>query len=191
MQTAYETVFILDTTYTEEQITATIDKYSGVIARGNGVVDDVDRLEPRRLAYVIKGRREGLYVVLNFTSEPAAKDELDRIFRISDDVLRYIIVKQDKKADHTPSRTRAAETDRRDREYAARIAANPPPVAAPVEQPTVTDLGANTETTDAPPMPDPAVVVDETPTTVTDTPDGTETSAEAAEEIREGAGSPA
>ena len=191
MQTAYETVFILDTTYTEEQITATIDKYSGVIARGNGVVDDVDRLEPRRLAYVIKGRREGLYVVLNFTSEPAAKDELDRIFRISDDVLRYIIVKQDKKADHTPSRTRAAETDRRDREYAARIAANPPPVAAPTEQPTVTDLGAAPETADAPPMPDPAVVVDDTPTTATDTPEGTETSAEAAEEIRESAGSPA
>lgn len=187
MQTAYETVFILDTANTEEQINATIEKYSGVIARGNGVVDDVDRLEPRRLAYEIKKRREGLYVVLNFTSEPAAKDELDRIFRISDDVLRYIIVKQDKKADHFPSRTRASETERRDREYAARIAANPPP-AAPTEEPTVTDLGANT---DAPPMPDPAVEVDETPTTATDTPDGTETSAEASEETGEGAGSPA
>ena len=189
MQTAYETVFILDTTYTEEQITATIDKYSGVITRGEGVVDDVDRLEPRRLAYEIKGRREGLYVVLNFTSEPAAKDELDRIFRISDDVLRYIIVKQDKKADHAPSRTRAAETERRDREYAARIAANPPPpVAAPTEQPTVTDLGAGA---DAPAQPDPAVAADETPTVVTDTPEGTETSADDAEEIRESAGSPA
>lgn len=190
MQTAYETVMILDTTNTEEQVTAIIDKYSGVITRGDGVVDDVDRLEPRRLAYPIKTRREGLYVVVNFTSEPAAKDELDRIFRISDDVLRYIIVKQDKKADHAPSRTRAAETDRRDREYAARVAANPPaPVAAPAEPPTVTDLGATT--TDAPPMPEPAVVVDETPTVVTDTPEGTETSAEATEEIREDAGSPA
>ena len=188
MQTAYETVFILDTANTEEQITATIDKYSGVITRGNGVVDDVDRLEPRRLAYEIKNRREGLYVVLNFTSEPAAKDELDRIFRISDDVLRYIIVKQDKKADRFPSRTRAAESERREREYAARAAANPPAPAAPSEQPTVTDLGPNP---DALPEPNTALPVDETPTTATDTPEGTETSAEATEEIREGAGSPA
>ncbi len=188
MQTAYETVFILDTANTEEQTTATIDKYSGVITRGGGVVDDVDRLEPRRLAYEIKGRREGLYVVLNFTSEPAAKDELDRIFRISDDVLRHMIIKQDKKADHAPSRTRAAESERRDREYAARIAANPPAPAAPAEQPTVTDLGP---TPDALPEPNMAIGVDETPTVATDTPEGTETSADAAEEIREGAGSPA
>jgi small subunit ribosomal protein S6 len=186
MQTAYETVFILDTANTEEQTTATIDKYSGVITRGGGVVDDVDRLEPRRLAYEIKGRREGLYVVLNFTSEPAAKDELDRIFRISDDVLRYIIIKQDKKADRFPSRTRAAESERREREYAARAAANPP--AAPTEQPTVTDLGTNA---DALPEPNTALPVDDTPTTATDTAEGTETSAEATEEIREGAGSPA
>jgi small subunit ribosomal protein S6 len=176
MQTAYETVFILDTTFTEEQITATIDKYSGVITRGDGVVDDVDRLEPRRLAYEIKGRREGLYIVLNFTSEPAAKDELDRIFRISDDILRFMIVKQDKKADRFPSRTRAAESERREREYAARAAANPVTTAEPA---TVTDLGNS------------GVEVDETPTTATDTPEGTETSAEATEEIREGAGSPA
>jgi hypothetical protein len=111
---------------------------------------------------------------------------LDRIFRISDDVLRYIIIKQDKKADRFPSRTRAADSERREREYAARAAANPP--AAPTEQPTVTDLGSNP---DALPEPNPAIAVDETPTVATDTPEGTETSAEATEEIREGAGSPA
>ncbi|MBC8102442.1 MAG: 30S ribosomal protein S6 [Cytophagales bacterium] len=190
MQTAYEAVFILDTTQAEEQITTTVEKYSGVVTRSGGVVDDIDRLEPRRLAYVIKERREGLYFVMNFTSEPAAKDELDRIFRISDDVLRYIIVKQDKKADRFPSRARAVESERREREYAARAAANPPP-AAPVEQPTVTDLGTVPHPDVAPELPNPALEVDDAPTTVTDTPDGMETTAEAAEEIRESAGSPA
>ena len=69
-------------------------------------------------------RREGQHVLVNFRSEPAVKDELDRIFRISDDILRYMIIKQDKRADRFPSRTRATEYERREREQAARSAAS-------------------------------------------------------------------
>lgn len=184
METAYEAIYVVDTTLPEEQTNAIVEKYSGVVTRGNGVVDDIDRLEPRRLAYPIKGRREGLYVVMNFRSEPAAKDELDRIFRISDDVLRHMILKQDKKADRSPSKTRAAENERREREFASRAA------AAPEAQP-VTDLGAVPQPEVTPPPARLTADVDDAPTVVTDTPTGTETSAEAAEEIREGAGSPA
>jgi small subunit ribosomal protein S6 len=140
METAYEATFIVDTTLAEEQVTGVVDKYTGVITRSGGRIEDIDRMEPRRLAYEIKGRREGLYVVVNFTSEPAAKDELDRIFRISDDTLRFMIVKQDKRADRFPSRTRAAEYERREREQAARAAAYPP--AAPAGVQPVTDLSA-------------------------------------------------
>ena len=122
METAYEAVFVVDPQLAEEAVSAIIDKYTGVVTRGGGTIDDVDRLEPRRLAYPIKGRREGQYVVANFHSEPTAKDELDRIFRISDDVLRYLIIKQDKRADRFPSQTRASEYDRREREQAARSA---------------------------------------------------------------------
>jgi len=185
MQTAYEAIYIMDTNLSDEQVTTTVDKYSGVVTRSGGVIDDIDRLEPRRLAYEIKGRREGLYVVMNFTSEPSAKDELDRIFRISEDVFRHLIVKQDKKADRFPSKTRSAESERRDREYSSRSSSTPVAEAQPV-----TDLGTVPHPDVAPPAPNPAVDVDDTPTTVTDTPDGMETSAEAAEEIREDAGSP-
>ncbi len=122
METAYEAVFVVDPQLAEEGVSAIIEKYTGVVTRGGGTIDDVDRLEPRRLAYPIKGKREGQYVVANFHSEPAAKDELDRIFRISDDVLRYLIIKQDKRADRFPSQTRASEYDRREREQAARNA---------------------------------------------------------------------
>lgn len=125
MQTAYEACFIIDPSLAEEQMTAVIDKYSGVVTRAGGVVDDIDKMELRRLAYPIKNFREGQYILLNFTSEPAAKDELDRIFGISDDVIRAMIIKQDKRADRFPSRARAAEQDRRDREMAARMAAMP------------------------------------------------------------------
>lgn len=144
METAYEAIFIVDTNLAEEQFKAIVDKYTGVITRTGGVVDDVDRWEPRRLAYEIKGRREGQHIVVNFHSEPASRDELDRIFRISDDNLRHLIVKQDKAADRFPSRVRAAEYERRERDMAARAAAAPPP-PAPAPQP-VTDLAASEDT---------------------------------------------
>jgi small subunit ribosomal protein S6 len=139
METAYEAVFITDAALSQEQADAVVNKYTGVITANGGEIDDIDRWEPRRLAYEIKGKREGLYTVVNFRSEPAAKDELDRIFRISDDSMRHIIVKQDKKADHFPSKARAAEMERREREFAARAAAAP---AAEASQP-VTDLSAS------------------------------------------------
>ena len=141
METDYEAIYVIETGLPEEQVTGITEKYSGVVTRGNGVVDDIDRWEPRRLAYEIKARREGVYIVMNFRSEPAAKDELDRIFRISDDVLRHMIVKQDENADRFPSKTRQAETDRREREAAARAAAAPPP-PTPAEEATVTELSS-------------------------------------------------
>jgi small subunit ribosomal protein S6 len=155
METAYEAIYIVDTAQPDEQVRAIIDKYSGVVTRGGGVVDDVDRWDPRRLAYEVKGRREGVHIVMNFRSEPAARDELDRIFRISDDVLRHLVVKQDPNADRFPSRTRAAETDRREREAAARAAANPPPpapapVAETVPEPVAPEETAAPEATPAP-----------------------------------------
>ena len=138
METAYEAVFILETTLGDEQSKAIVEKYTGVITASGGTVDDIDRWDPRRLAYEVKNRREGIYYVVNFVSSPAVRNELDRIFRISDDVLRYIIVKQDKKADRYPSRIRTAEQERRERDQAARAAS----AHAAQQAQIVTDLSA-------------------------------------------------
>jgi small subunit ribosomal protein S6 len=140
MATAYEAIYILDATLAEDQVKATIEKYAGIITKSGGSVEDTDIWNPRKLAYEIKGHREGRYIVVNFLSDAACKNELDRIFRISDDVIRHMIVKQDPKADRFPSKTRAAEQERREREAAARAAASP---LAP--QP-VTDLGSPAST---------------------------------------------
>lgn len=144
-ETAYEAIYILDAALPDDQQAAVVNKYRDIIERGGGTIDDIDRGEPRRLAYEIKGRREGVYVVKNFRSEAATKDELDRIFRISDDVIRYLILKQDPKADRFPSQTRQAEQERREREAAARAAAYPSAAsqqAAQQQAQPVTDLGA-------------------------------------------------
>ena len=148
--TAYEAIFIIDPTLSDEQTTAIVEKYKAVITREGGEVSDVDVWEPKRLMYNVKGFREGRYVVVNFTGAATSKNELDRIFRISDDVLRFLIIKQDPRADKFPSKTRAAENDRRAAEQAARAAANPAPVAAPVVTELVEEAPAVEETPEAP-----------------------------------------
>lgn len=175
-ETAYEAVFIVDAAYPEEQVNTVVDKYKGVITNQGGTIDDVDRWEPRRLAYEIKRRREGIYFVVNFTGVPAVKDELSRIFHISDDVLRHIIVKQHPKADRFPSRIRAAEQERREREAAARAAAQP--VVTPAAEP-VTDLSATPESDGVSTENAPVDVVEET---TPETEPSTETSTDAAGE---------
>lgn len=136
MATAYEAIYIVDATLAEDQVKTIVEKYAGVITKANGSVEDTDIWDPRKLAYEIKGHREGRYIVVNFLGDAACKNELDRIFRISDDVIRHMIVKQDPKADRFPSKTRAAEQERREREAAARAA------AAPMAPQPVTDLGS-------------------------------------------------
>lgn len=150
METAYEAIYIIEAGLPDEQSVSIIDKYQGVVTRGGGVIDDVDRWDARRLAYPVKGRREGVYIVMNFRSEPAARLELDRIFRISDDVIRHMIIRQEDEADRFPSKIRAAEQERREREMAARAAAAPPPV----EKQPITDLSDSSEDEDESPATD-------------------------------------
>ena len=89
----YESLFIVDTTLTDEQIDSIVTKYSTVVADQGGEVQAVGKWDKRRLAYEIKGRREGIYILMYFTGEATVFKELDRLFRISDDVLRHIIVR--------------------------------------------------------------------------------------------------
>lgn len=154
MKTAYEAVFIVDPTLADEGLKTIVDKYTSVLTRTGAEIDDIDIWEPRRLAYPVKGFREGRYVVVNFIAEPASRDEMDRIFRISDDVIRNLIIKQDPKADRYPSKARVAEVERREREMAARasVSVDPLPIIhlpAEEEEETVETAGANTEGVDA------------------------------------------
>jgi small subunit ribosomal protein S6 len=57
----------------------------------------VDKWERRKLAYEVKGRREGIYLVMNFTGTPATEAELTRVLGITENVLRHIIVRTDTK----------------------------------------------------------------------------------------------
>ncbi|MCE5198159.1 MAG: 30S ribosomal protein S6 [Armatimonadota bacterium] len=89
----YEALYIVDATLTDEQIEPIVSKYSTLVADQGGEIQAHAKWDKRRLAYEIKGRREGIYILMYFTGEPNVEKELDRVFRISDEVIRHIILR--------------------------------------------------------------------------------------------------
>lgn len=91
----YEVMYILNGDLDEEATTALMDKFSDLIAGRGGEITKTDVWGKRRLAYEIKDKREGFYVVFEFKGDADAAAELDRVFRITDGVLRHIIIRKD------------------------------------------------------------------------------------------------
>lgn len=90
----YETIFVLDVNMGDEKLEALSEKFKELIA-ANGVVENVDVWGKRRLAYPIDYKTEGYYVLVDFTSNPAFPKELERIYGITEGVLRTIVVRKD------------------------------------------------------------------------------------------------
>lgn len=90
----YETVIVLSTKLGEEGSTEMIEKFKALIAE-NGTVESVDDWGKRRLAYMINKETEGYYTLINFESTPDFTAELDRRYKITDGVLRTLIIKKD------------------------------------------------------------------------------------------------
>mgnify|MGYP001450411583 CR=1 FL=1 len=88
----YEVMFILRSDLEQEAIDAVLERVEGIIQNGGEIVKK-DILGKRRLAYEIQKQREGIYVVYQFTAPPAVVKELDRVLRITDEVIRHLIVK--------------------------------------------------------------------------------------------------
>jgi small subunit ribosomal protein S6 len=91
----YEAMFILRPDLEEEKYDALADKFKGIIEAGKGEVTNFNRIGRRRLAYEVKKFREGFYLLINYSGAPAVTDELERNFRIADEVIRYLIVKEE------------------------------------------------------------------------------------------------
>ncbi|NLK94952.1 MAG: 30S ribosomal protein S6 [Clostridiales bacterium] len=88
----YETIFIQNPSLDEEAVNANIEKFKGIIENGGGTIENVDFWGKRKLAYEIKKVNEGYYTLVNFTANSELPKELDRVFRITDGIIRHIIV---------------------------------------------------------------------------------------------------
>ncbi|MBQ7492070.1 MAG: 30S ribosomal protein S6 [Oscillospiraceae bacterium] len=87
----YETIFIVNATLSEEDINAVVEKFTSLIAE-NGEITKIDQWGKRRMAYPIDDMPEGYYVLVEFDSKPEFPAELDRIYKITDGIIRSIIV---------------------------------------------------------------------------------------------------
>ncbi|NLM60903.1 MAG: 30S ribosomal protein S6 [Clostridiales bacterium] len=87
----YETIFIVDPKFDEESTREIINKFKELI-EANGTLESVDEWGKRRLAYEINDEREGYYVLMNFTAPTSFPQELDRVYKITEGIMRSIII---------------------------------------------------------------------------------------------------
>ena len=93
----YEMMVILDPEVDERTVQPSLDKYLNVVTSDKGTVDNVDIWGRRRLAYPIKKKNDGIYAVINFTSESATAKELERQLGLNETILRTKLLRPDAK----------------------------------------------------------------------------------------------
>jgi small subunit ribosomal protein S6 len=94
-QPYYETMYILRPDIPEEEVETHVNKYRDLVIESGGEVLDSQMRGKRRLAYSIAKHREGIYVQLNHNGDGQQVAPLERAMRLSEDVIRYLTVKQD------------------------------------------------------------------------------------------------
>jgi len=91
----YELVFIISPEAVDERLDSTIDTVSRFISGNGGVISDIEQWGKRRLAYPIKHFEEGNYVLARFKLKPGQNKELETNLKISEDILRHLLIKLD------------------------------------------------------------------------------------------------
>ncbi len=93
----YELMYIIDASLEEAPRKELIEKVNALITGNGGEVEKVDEWGKRRLAYPINYKNDGYYVLLNFAAGSDLPKEIERVLQISEDVLRYLIIKIEQK----------------------------------------------------------------------------------------------
>ena len=94
LNSSYETVFITDLTLGDETVASLVSKFTALIAE-HGTITETAEWGKRKLAYPINDRIEGYYTLVRFTSPGDFPAELERVYHITDGIMRSIIVKLD------------------------------------------------------------------------------------------------
>ena len=90
---AYEIMYIVKPT-TDELFEEVNAKFKNLIENNGGIVEKLDRWGKKRLAYEINGFNDGLYVLVTFNAESTCVKELDRVMKITDEILRHMIIRK-------------------------------------------------------------------------------------------------
>lgn len=87
----YETIFIINSEVGEESTKALVEKFKTMLET-SAQLESIDEWGKRKLAYEIDDKNEGYYVLANFSSEPSFPAELERVYKITEGILKYIII---------------------------------------------------------------------------------------------------
>lgn len=90
----YETIFVIDSTLTDEATAGLVEKFKTLVEQ-NATLGEVNEWGKRRLAYPINDLNEGHYVLMTFTAAPELPAELDRVLKITEGVMRSMIICKD------------------------------------------------------------------------------------------------
>ena len=93
VNSSYETIFVVDLTIGEDGVKGLVEKFTSLIA-ANGEVSEVNEWGKRRLAYPINDMNEGYYVLVNFSAPAEFPAELERVFGITEGIMRSIVIKK-------------------------------------------------------------------------------------------------
>ena len=158
----YETVFIAEPEIPTEQVDQLVAKIKETITAHKGSVTSEDRWGRRRLAYPLRGHREGFYTVMNFTAEPTVILALEHLYNVTDSVVRQLTVKVIKsKKKFRPRRERAPGSEshrgpgrvgggmrpRGDSSPTRHVVTPPPPVTPSASAPAETPAASPEATT--------------------------------------------
>ena len=91
----YEIMYIIRPNIEEEAQKALVDRFNNVLTSKGAELESVKEWGKRRLAYEINDFRDGFYMLLNVNAEPQAVQEFDRLAKISEDIIRHIVVKDE------------------------------------------------------------------------------------------------
>lgn len=123
----YETMYILRPQLEDEQVDAAMKKLEDFLTKSGGTIVRHEKKGKKRLAYEVKDQRDGTYVLINYTLEPAQIKELKRYFTLSDDTLRFLVLSQEEAGPVQPKPIAPPAP--------AAVAAPAPPAAAPATAP--------------------------------------------------------
>lgn len=91
----YEIMYIIRPNLDEAATKEVIERFNNVLTDNGATIEKIQEMGKRRLAYEIEDFREGFYVLINVTAEPAAIAEFDRLIKINDNVIRLLITKDE------------------------------------------------------------------------------------------------
>lgn len=90
----YELLYIIDNDIDDNEKSALVDRFSELVATLGGTVDAIDKWGVRKYAYPINDKNEGYYVLMNFSANADAPQEIDRQMKITDNIVRQMIVRK-------------------------------------------------------------------------------------------------